>query len=344
MDEEIRTTWGIYIVPKNEDGTLNPKYMVIWIDQDAIELSKTAVDFHKHLGLVRNTKMKGDSLKTSRGIRFSHEDFPDAWNKIRPGDPCPDTIPVRWAYKLSPTPTAATVSDLKKWLLLLKWKAKPIKALGPKAWLVGANEKQEETFLSWNGQSILVTSVANGKKNFVSPVLAGHFPRQRNQTTNVFQTGNPFADPWAAYQPSQTSTQSAGMSHNALKSTSAPNRQVEAPIEKRFQSQDAKIDELAVQITKLQSLQDTNQKEAIRFQTDVQKEFKAVRDEAQQQFDCLNRNFESSLEKAMSKQDRSMQQSFQELKLIMMNQPNPAKKAKATPPETKDGEAVPSNT
>ena len=42
---------GVYVVPKNEDGTIDSKYMVIWIDQDAIELVKTAIDLPNHLGL-----------------------------------------------------------------------------------------------------------------------------------------------------------------------------------------------------------------------------------------------------------------------------------------------------
>lgn len=329
---------GVYVIPRNEDGTLNPKYMVIWMDQGAIELSKTAVDLHKHLGLVRISKNKGESMRTSRGIRFAQEDFAEAWASLRPNESCPDTIPIRWIYKISPTPTAATMSDLKEWLRLLGWKAKPIKGVGPKSWLVGAEEKQEQVFLSWNGQSILAKLVENEKKNHVSPVLAGNIPKQKDQGRNVFLTGNPHDDPWANYQPQQPYPHNMTLGSNASKPQSVPSRQVEAPIEKRFQSQDMKIDELAVQIAKLQSMHDTTKQDMEGFKAEVHHEFKAVRIEAQKQFESMNQSFEASLEKAMNRQDRSMQQSFQELRLPMMNQPNPAKKAKATPRDGKDGE------
>ena len=45
----------------------------------------------------------------------------------------------------------------------------------------------------------------------------------------------------------------------------------------------------------------------------------------------MTQSFDTSLEKALAKQDRSISASIQELKLLMLDKANPAKKARAGP-------------
>ena len=70
------------------------------------------------------------------------------------------------------------------------------------------------------------------------------------------------------------------------------------------------------------------------FNGGFKNEFAAVRDEVKKQMHSMTQSFDTSLEKALTKQDRSISASIQELKLLMLEKANPAKKAKAGPSKT----------
>ena len=329
---------GVFIVPKGEDHQLDTRYLVIWLEQNSIELAKTAVDHPDHLGIVRNSKPKGDNVRTMRGIRFKHQDFEVAWKALKPGEDCPEMIPIKWLYKISPIPVAATHTDIKEWLKGQLWKAKPIKALGSNMWLIGSTEQQDQSFMNWNGHSILVKEVNQQKNVKSSPVVAGHIPRQNQTSQNIFKSGDPHDDPWARYAPVSFPQQSNAPSASSIRSGNQQVRQIEAPIEQRFKAQDAKIDELSNQITQMQKRNETKEKHDEDFKNQVTKEFATVRSEVDRHIQKMSHSFEQSLDRAMAKQDRSLGNSIQELKLLLQDKANPLKKAKATPPDEKPDE------
>ena len=80
------------------------------------------------------------------------------------------------------------------------------------------------------------------------------------------------------------------------------------------------------------------EKEAVNFEKKVESEFKTVRSEVANQFQQMSQTFQSSLERALQKQDHQIESSFAELKQIMRQsqQPNPQKKAKAHHPAKND--------
>ena len=159
--------------------------------------------------------------------------------------------------------------SLKEWLKQQSWKAKPIKALGPKAWLIGSEQKQECSFLRWNDQSILVKQIVQKSSMKMSPILAGNIPKMQNSQGNAFQKGDPFADPWANYLNSAMPNAGGSGSQVVAKNAAPVTRSVDAPIEQRFKSQDAKIDDLALQLTMLKSQQESMQSEDQNFRNQV---------------------------------------------------------------------------
>ena len=329
---------GVFVVPKGEDHQLDTRFQIIWLEQTSIELAKTAVDHPNHLGIVRNSKPKGDIVRTMRGIRFTTSDFNDAWKILKPHDPCPEKIAIKHLYKISPVPIAAKHTDVKEWLKGQGWTARPIKALGANMWLIGSEEKQDLSFMSWNGHSILVRAVNQQVVSKSSPVVAGHIPKAgvgASASVNTFKSGDPYHDPWAQYRGSQD-IQVVNASGPSNTRAAANPRQVEAPIEQRFKAQDAKIDELSNQITQMKERAETNEKKDADFRSQVTTEFAAVRSEVDRHLTKMTENFEHSLERAMAKQDRSLGSSIHELKLLLQEKANPSKKARATPREKDD--------
>ena len=330
---------GVFVVPKGDDHQLDTRFQIIWLEQTSIELTKTAVDHPNHLGIVRNTKPKGDVVRTMRGIRFRSSDFADAWKILKPHEDCPERIAVKYLYKISPVPVAAKHTDVREWLKGQSWTARPIKALGARMWLIGSEVKQEQSFMCWNGQSVLVKGVNQQMTSKSSPVVAGHFPKSGHQhagNTNPFRTGDPHQDPWAKYSGNQEG-QPSQASVVANTRVAVTTRQVEAPIEQRFKAQDAKIDELTSQIAKMKEKSDTHEKKQEDFMNHVTGEFAAVRTEVDRHLTKMSENFSQSLERAMAKQDRSLGSSIHELKLLLQDKAVPSKKAKCTPKDSKDG-------
>ena len=323
---------GVYITPKTSNNVVDPNFAIIWVDMTPIELTQLLVKYPQHLGIVRVTKEKSSTVKTSRGVRCKRDDFAAFFQQLRPGDTLPDTTPIQCLYKIQPIPVGAKVEDIAKWMKLHSWEGRPIKALNDRTWLVGSKVSFNREFLFWNEQSVLIKPVQSKAQHPISPVVAGHIPRQAEKPsgTSSANGSDPWnkTDPWARYTPVSSN---ASVVQPRTAAPPAATRSVDAPTEARFQQQGEKVSQLAEAVKELQTKFDKREEESTRFEAQVHNEFALVRSEVSNQFSSMSKGFQVSMEKALEKQDRQMSQSFLELKQLirMNNQPNPAKKAKA---------------
>ena len=136
-------------------------------------------------------------------------------------------------------------------------------------------------------------------------------------------------DPWKNYTPTSFPKQQMSVVNSAVP------RQVEAPTETRFAKQDEQIAKLEHSVTQLQERLDKKETADGLFQKNIQKDIGAVKTEVATQIDIIGKHFESSIARALKKQDDQMSSGFAELKqmLRMANQPVAAKKAKVAPPQ-----------
>ena len=327
---------GVYITPKTSNNVVDPNFAIIWVDMTPIELTQLLVKYPQHLGIVRVTKEKSSTIKTSRGVRCKRDDFAAFFQQLRPGDTLPDTTPIQCLYKIQPIPLGAKVEDIAKWMKLHSWEGRPIKALNDRTWLVGSKVSFNHEFLFWNEQSVLIKPVQSKAQHPISPVVAGHIPRQAEKPsgTSSANGSDPWnkTDPWARYTPLSSN---ASVVQPRTAAPPAATRSVDAPTEARFQQQGEKVSQLAEAVKELQTKFDKREEESTRFEAQVHNEFALVRSEVSSQFSSMSKGFQVSMEKALEKQDRQMSQAFLELKQLirMNNQPNPAKKAKAVHPQ-----------
>ena len=108
-------------------------------------------------------------------------------------------------------------------------------------------------------------------------------------------------------------------------------RACQGPIEERFSTQDARIDELrSTDMSK-------REEGTAEFRKGVESQFAEVRDHVKHQVQDLTNQFEKTLDRAMRRQDTQLESSFSELKALILNKPVPSKKAKTEKP-TKMGD------
>lgn len=327
---------GTYLVPKLESNVPDSSYAVVWYDAAVVDLCKIMTDIPQHLGQVRIVRGKGDSARTSRGVRCRRADFEDIFKQLRPSDVVPNVSPVTNLYKLQPCPKGASAEIVSTWLGKQKIQARPLKALASTVWLIGASEIINERFFTWNGQSIMLSQVQSKYQSKPSPVIAGNVPQMKGNGNLKSkkevggEEGILITDPWANYTATTQGVPPVG------RSSAVPNtipRSVDAPTEARFKQTDNQIANLEKQVESLKQHVEKRDASDQAFQSNVTTEFANIRGEISQQVHSISAKFDQSLQHALSKQDAQIASGFDEVKQMLRcaNQPNPQKKQRAQP-------------
>ena len=134
----------IYIGPKNESGAPHDKWKVIWVTGNIEQVEAQAASLSG--GLVKGKK--------SLGIRVETCAFEQVWRILKPNVDLPDTRNTSKLFKVQPLPHGTDKTALQKWSDDIKWELKPIRAIGARTWLLGANENPP-TVLVFNGQPLI---------------------------------------------------------------------------------------------------------------------------------------------------------------------------------------------
>ena len=324
---------GTYITPKADNNMADNRYTIVWLEGNPIDIAQCMLKTPEHLGQVRINKGKGENAKINRGVRCKREQFAAMFAKLRPNDDPPDVTPIECLYKIQPTPVGAQMKDVQAWMKLQGWDGRPLKLLGDKCWLIGSAKPFDRPFLSWNSSSILVKKVQSKHATKTSPVVAGKIPpSSSNDVGNANRAAvDPLtiADPWKQYNAS--SSAGSRMTFRNVGNLTAQ-REVDPPTETRFKKQGEQISALETAMTEIRSKIESNEQQQDKFQHEVRDEFKLVRTEVTNQIENVSKSFEHSLDRALRKQESSMDNSFAELKQLirMSNQPLANKKAKAT--------------
>lgn len=139
-------------------------------------------------------------------------------------------------------------------------------------------------------------------------------------------------DPWSQYKPVTTNGHQniQGLSRPDQRPVGPP-RVIEGPIEQKFQSQGHQINSLQSQVDQISKQLERQNQDHQTMQQHVQDEFTKVRQETSRSLKEMQRGFDDSLQKALQNQDIHLSKNFSELKNLIMQKPNPQKKAKSGP-------------
>ena len=284
----------LFVTPKDEQGRISQQWRVIWCDGDVAHLQTLAANTNSCQGLIRaNNKL---------GLRFDRANFDAAWHTIHPNKELPVDIVLRYIFRVEPLPYGTTAVNLMEWAKFVGWKLKPIKASGPKAWIVGSDSQPADAFMQYNGHPLLVKLLPPKHATTGTAVMAGpkpgKFGRDATMTRDTLQT----SDPWANYNPT-------GAASNTAQQL-AP-REVAGPTQKKFQEQDEKLQTLEKQIASLR--QDTQQGiEQLQQEQDVSHK------QLVSAMQAMKQEIDTSVATAMKQQSSQLEGTLNELKHLFL--------------------------
>eukprot|EP00438_Fugacium_kawagutii_P006642 Skav236181 [mRNA] locus=scaffold4167:100:1953:- [translate_table: standard] len=234
---------GIFLNPKGATGRPSELYRILWVGGDVAHATSCAAKTQSCLGLVKGKK--------SLGLRFSVPTYEAAWKTLFPDADIPTNNGGIHAHKVENLPYGCDAKSIEQWGMQYGWGIKGVK--GPRAWLVTTGAQAPEGILMFNGSPIITRYLPPRAKDTTSIVVAGPKPTKgQGKGVSAASSGVSIGDPWASFR-----TQS-GMPLQAAPAAALPaanTRNLEGPIETKFQQQESRIKSLEDSVEQLVTAQ-----------------------------------------------------------------------------------------
>ena len=314
---------GLFSTPKDPNHQVDKSFSVIWDDRSLDELQVLAASMQSSLGIVVSIRAGGK--KVSRGIRCKRSDYQDVFKLMKPGITIPSAIVINHVAKIAPTPIGASAEDISSFLEKMSWEAKPLKPLGGECWLIGATTKFDDVFGSWNQQVVMVSWLPPRNENMKNKVVMAATKPIHEMVGSDQIDSLQVNDPWSQYKVT---------TNNSIKQdgrNSGPPRSIDGPIEQKFQSQGNQISTLQTQVEHISKQLEKQVQDHGEMKQSVHQEFCKIREETSRGLSDMQKSFDESLHKALQNQDLQLTRNFSELKNLILQKPNPMKKAKTAP-------------
>lgn len=290
----------VYVTPKEQGGAPSQEWRIIWTSETPQNLEAQTMSQPGAAGLVKGSK--------NFGLRVEPAAFDQVWHLLHPGEEPPKQIPKGNMCRLHPLPYGIDKQVMKEWAENIGWSSYPIRPLGAKAWLMQAQDPPPNQLLSFNGQPLIIKSMPGKTDAIPIGLVAGPKSKPVNEQStpqnNIFRTGDPYHDAWAAWQPS-----------SKVGKTDQPTaQQVPGPTTAHLQQHDNQLQNLEQAIRKLEDAHtQKDAQDAIKF-ADLENSIVQNHQQMQGAFHTLRSDFQSSLSQAISQQDAKLSKGFEELK------------------------------
>lgn len=318
---------GVYITPKSETlSRADEKFMVIWHPESTWTQVKAFADsLECQLGLARST-----TGSLHYGVRVHADNFTEVYTKAFPTKSPPNVLITHFLAKVSPTPVGATADNLREWLKAQGLRGKPVRALNTSTWLISTVERVSQQFLTWHGNSVLLTPIQSRIEKTRPTVMAGKKRQDRaDAISDDFEDPWMSEDPWSRWSSESKSTASSSSSDRTGGETTTKMTQQMTHQQKEMQSMKTKLQNLEA---KLDQKEQTDQA----WKTAVSRDVRAFKDEVKTDLQRMETQYQNSLESALarteSKISASVQDSIQKLQQFMIEQSKQQSGKRHTPP------------
>ena len=324
LDQVLRRSGHnrIYATPKTWMHEVSDEYRVIWVSAEREGAVQAALNLPAQLGVVM--------AKGRFGVRVAKATFESAHKAIKPTEPLPPQVDVKFTFKVSSVPPGTRAVDLVTWGQQLGWPLKALRSAGPHQWLIGAASMPPPGLHSINNQPILIT--AHGQRQTLTPIVSAGRPSRAPHSGGEVAAADPWqkTDPWAQYLQGKPSA-----------SPAVAVREVPAPAAKRFEEQEARMAVLEKDIDMLKTGQHALKTSMEATATSVQSKVTAFHQDLESFKTAFAQQLQdncASLQAAQQAQQLQMTQGFSELKQLLQTPVARAAKrpASAAPMELAD--------
>eukprot|EP00438_Fugacium_kawagutii_P009979 Skav234398 [mRNA] locus=scaffold873:183676:188215:- [translate_table: standard] len=293
---------SIYATPKTAEGRIDDEnWKVIWVEGSFQHVTSMANSSPSCQGLIRG--------KRTFGLRFSATNYADAWIHLHPGVPKPFQNGGSQVYRLQPLPFGCTNEAIAQWANSVGWTIKPLKSLGPRAYLIATNQPPPDGVLVFNGSPIIAQFLP--PRNTVGnhpTILAGPKPQRQVQVDGMLKD-----DPWAPFFSRQADAASL-----PSKGPVAAPRSVAGPTEQKFQHTETRLHALETSLQELKQVQQEQAASNQAFQTATQQAVKAteegLKNYVASSIDQVRKDLDTSLKHAMETPTKQINANLADLK------------------------------
>lgn len=297
---------AIWVTPKTSEGKPNDAWKMLWLASGVslMEARMQAAKLSQACGLAKS----GSKF----AIRVAKADFETCWKLVFPNTVPPEDIATDHLVKIENLPFGTTAELLSQWATHQGWRLKPIRAMGPRAWLAGSPQAPPAANLSFNGAPILTREIKSKQAMYRDPILAGPKPSHRSGDQTAAQEGPQplLGDPWARYSGPKP----------AVSAVNAGVSAVAGPNDQRFQAQDDRMKKLEDALITCQKTQDQTQQEITHMRNDIHKREHQMVAHVDKKLTELRSEIDSGFSRALNKQAEQFDSSIQELKQILIQQ------------------------
>ncbi len=285
----------VWLTPKTQDGQPSDRWKLIWLSP-ATDLAQCKVFAASVSGVVGITRSK-DKL----ALRIEKIHFEAAWDVINPGVPKPKDVATTHVYKIDSLPFGTTSSTLQNWADHYKWPIRPLRATGPKGWIIGCASEPPSSQMVFNGNPILVRKLEPRMSPVANPVIAG--PRPTKDIPKRDERQSQLAiDPWAAWQ--------------GPRPLPNPSR-VQGPQEAKFSQQDDRMNKLEQALEKVQITQQDQSDQFKQLHQDVQQQEASTKQHIDLRLQQIRSELDQSFSSALQQQTRQFEENMRDLKQLL---------------------------
>lgn len=296
---EVLKTSGfnkVWLTPKSQDGQPSDRWKLIWLspDTDIAQCKVVAASISGFVGITRS--------RDKFALRIEKAHFDSAWDAINPGVQRPKDVATTHVYKVDSLPFGTTSTMLQTWADHYKWPIRPLRATGPKGWVIGCATAPPSSQMAFNGNPILVRKLEPRISPVANPVIAGPRPTKDTFKRDDRQT-QLVTDPWAAWQGPRP----------------APNisRAAQGPQEAKFSQQDDRIHKLEQALEQVQITQQDQSDQVKQLHQEVKQQEASTKQHIDLRLQQIRSELDQSFSSALQQQSRQFEDNMRDLKQLL---------------------------
>eukprot|EP00435_Cladocopium_sp_Y103_P074572 s105_g49.t1 len=297
----------LWLIPKSKEGKPHPNWKMLWLDNamDLQSATVTATKLPESAGLVRQNGRYA--------IRIPKAAFAQAWKIVYPQQDLPADVDTSRVFKVESLPYGVTHKMLTEWASHVSWSLRPLRAVGPRSWLVGSGADPPQAPLHFHGMPLLVRELQGKYHPTTSPIIAGPKPSPAKTHQQQLSNAQLIGDPWASYsgpkpvmsQPQTVPAQPTGM----------------GPTEQKFAQQEDRLTKLEAAVKDMQVSQASQNETMAQMKHDNEQRDKAIRSHLDERLHAIQADLNQSVTTALQQQTLQFQNNMDELKAMLRQKP-----------------------
>eukprot|EP00438_Fugacium_kawagutii_P011853 Skav236795 [mRNA] locus=scaffold1361:455795:457639:- [translate_table: standard] len=297
----------VWATPKTPNGKPSDQWKLLWLAADT-DMPATKVLAAKMTGVAGLAK-SGNRL----AIRINSGSFAQCWKVLHPDEEVPQQIATDHLYRLDSLPFGTTASMISSWGQHQGWQIKPIRALGPKGWLVGSPDHPRNQQMAFNGAPILTRYVRPRMDDRENPIVAGPRPTFHKAAQKAPPLPPLSSDPWARWEGPQ---QSRAPGPHVTPAT--PQAAGLGPTDQRFQTHEERFQKLEESMAKMQLHSEQQHAEVANLHQTIVKNETQMKAHVDASIQGLRHEIGESFNQALGKQSSHFDDGMRELKQLIL--------------------------